>query len=83
MNKIPIPDYCNYFCDMQTFKIKGDHIQLNQLIKAMGWCENGGDANALIDAGLIRVNGQTELRRRNKLTSGSKIEFNDQSVTIE
>ena len=26
---------------METFKIKDEYIQLNQLIKAMGWVENG------------------------------------------
>lgn len=83
MNKMPIPDYCNYFCDMQTFKIKGDHIQLNQLIKAMGWCENGGDANALIEAGQVKVNGEVEFRKRNKLVPGTKIEFNGNKVVIE
>ncbi len=68
---------------METFKIKGDYIQLNQLIKAMAWCSNGSEANSLIDQGLVRVNGIVEHRKRNKLTAGSKIEFNGQVVVIE
>jgi ribosome-associated protein len=68
---------------METFKIKGAYIQLNQLIKAMGWCENGAEANALIDDGFVKVNGIVEYRKRNKLVIGSKIEFNNQSVTID
>ena len=68
---------------METFKIKEEYIQLNQLIKAMGWCENGAQANALIDKGLVKVNGVVEHRKRNKLISGSCIEFNKQQVTIE
>ncbi len=68
---------------METFKIKGEFIQLNQLIKAMGWCENGAEANSLIDEGMVKVNGVTEHRKRNKLIPGSKVEFNGQSVTIE
>jgi ribosome-associated protein len=68
---------------METFKIKGEYIQLNQLIKAMGWCENGAQANALIDEGLVKVNSVIENRKRNKLVIGSKIEFNNQSVIIE
>ena len=67
---------------MELFKIKGEYIQLNQLIKAMGWCENGAQANSLIDAGLVKVNGVVEHRKRNKLVIGNKIEFNKQSVTI-
>jgi ribosome-associated protein len=67
---------------MEIFKIKGEYIQLNQLIKAMGWCENGAEANTLIDEGLVKVNGITEHRKRNKLVPGNKIEFNNQTVTI-
>lgn len=68
---------------MEIFKIKDDHIQLNQLLKALGWVENGGDANNAIDSGLVKVNGETELRKRNKIRSGFKVEFNGNAVTIE
>jgi ribosome-associated protein len=68
---------------METFKIKGDHIQLNQLLKAMSWCSNGADANAAIDGRMVKVNGIVELRKRNKIMPGFKVEFNGQSVTIE
>jgi ribosome-associated protein len=68
---------------MQAFKIKGEYIQLNQLIKAMGWTDNGAAANNLIDEGQIIVNGETEYRKRNKLVVGSKVSFKDQSVIIE
>jgi ribosome-associated protein len=68
---------------METFKIKGEYIQLNQLIKAMAWCANGAEANNLIDQGLVKVNDVVEHRKRNKLVIGSKIEFNKQLVVIE
>lgn len=68
---------------METFKIKGDFIQLNQLIKAMAWCSNGSEANNLIDQGLVKVNGVVEYRKRNKLVVGSKVEFNGLIVIIE
>ena len=68
---------------METFKIKGEYIQLNQLIKAMAWVENGAQANACIDEGLVKVNGEVEHRKRNKLVPGSKVEFDGNSVMIE
>ena len=68
---------------METFTIKGDYIQLNQLLKIMGWCDSGGMANALIDEGQVRVNGAVELRRRNKIMKGFKVEFESKTVTIE
>ncbi|MCE3279535.1 MAG: RNA-binding protein [Bacteroidetes bacterium] len=68
---------------METFKIKDDHIQLNQLLKALGWVENGADANNVIDQGLVKVNDETELRKRNKIRIGFKVEFNGNAVSIE
>jgi len=68
---------------METFKIKGEYIQLNQLIKVMGWCDNGSEANDLINNGLVKVNGVVEHRKRNKLTVGSEVEFNNQLVLIK
>jgi len=68
---------------MKTFKIKGDFIQLNQLLKVIGWCDSGGNANILIDTGKVKVNGEVELRRRNKIFPGFKIEYNSKVLTVE
>jgi ribosome-associated protein len=68
---------------MERFKIKGEYIQLNQLIKIMGWCENGAEANSFIDEGLVKVDGNVEYRKRNKLVSGNIIQFNTQIVLVE
>lgn len=67
---------------MESFKIKGEYIQLNQLLKLMGWCNSGAEANALIEEGLVKVNGVQETRKRNKLLPGSKVEFDGQSVMV-
>jgi ribosome-associated protein len=68
---------------METFKIKGEFIQLNQLLKAVGWVDNGGDANSAIDNGNVKVNGEVEFRKRNKIMPGFKVEFNGQVVLME
>lgn len=68
---------------MEKFQLTEEYIQLNQLLKAMAWCSNGAEANALIDNGLVKVNGEIELRKRNKIRTGFVIEFNNQKVTIE
>lgn len=67
---------------MTTFKVKGEFIQLNQLIKAIGWTENGAEANNLIEQGQIKVNGVVEYRKRNKLVAGDKVDFKNQSVQL-
>lgn len=68
---------------METFKLSEEFIHLNQLLKAMAWCSNGAEANNIIDNGLVKVNGEVELRKRNKIRSGFVIEFNNQKVKIE
>ena len=68
---------------METFKIKGEYIHLNQLIKAIGWCANGGEANNAIETRHVKVNGEIEIRKRNKIRIGDKIEFHNQTVMIE
>lgn len=68
---------------METFKIKGEYIQLNQLLKVLGWCDSGGMANSLIDAGEVKVNGVVEQRKRNKIYPGFKIEFDGREATVE
>lgn len=67
---------------METFTIKGDMILLNQLLKALNWCESGAQANAAIDAGLVKVNGKKELRKRNKLAKETIVEFDGQKVKL-
>jgi ribosome-associated protein len=68
---------------MNSFKIKGEYIQLNQLLKVLGWVEDGAEANKVIDDGQVRVNEQTELRRRNKIYPGMVVSYNSKSVSVE
>ena len=68
---------------METFKIKEEYIHLNQLIKAMGWVANGAEANKAIEEMLVKVNGETETRKRNKIRKDDSVEFNKQKVVVE
>lgn len=64
-------------------KIKGEYIHLNQLLKVLGWVNDGAMANDVIDNELVKVNGVVETRRRNKIKPGMMIEYNDQKITVE
>ncbi len=68
---------------MQTFSLSTDYIHLNQLLKLLRWCNDGGHANLLIDEGQIKVNGITELRRRNKIVKGMTVEYEGNRVRVE
>lgn len=69
-----------YICGMLTYQIKGEYIQLIQLLKVMNWVENGGEAQAVVEAGLVKYNGRVDLRKRLKVRAGDIIEFDGQKV---
>lgn len=62
----------------------GDNfIPLISLLKAVGIAESGSMAQDVVTAGLIRRNGEIELRKRAKITSGDIIEFENYVIYIE
>lgn len=68
---------------VNTFKLTQEYIHLNQLMKVMGWAMTGGEANMIIDEGLVKVNDEVEQRRRNKLYKGFKVTYGNETVEIE
>lgn len=68
---------------MQVIHLKDDHIKLGQALKASGLAGSGVDAKAVIQDGLVRVNGEVDVRRGKKLVAGDVIEYNGNTVRIE
>lgn len=67
---------------MVTFKISGEYIQLIQLLKVLNWVEHGGEAQAVVAAGLVKYNGGVDYRKRLKVRPGDEVEFNGQQVKL-
>lgn len=65
-----------------TFAVRGDYIQLDQLLKATGLVESGGAAHAAIADGLVQVDGTYETRKRAKLRPGQTVVFYGQTVAL-
>ena len=59
-----------------------EFIELNKLLKLLGWVESGGQANMIITEGDVYVNNDQEFRKRRKLKKGDVVSFNGQNVTI-
>jgi ribosome-associated protein len=53
-------------------ELRGDHIALDALLKATGLAPSGGSARQMITEGLVRVDGQVELRKTAKLRGGPR-----------
>lgn len=63
--------------------IKDEFIKLGQAIKLAGLVENGAEAKEVIQAGAVKVNGETDLRRGRKLVSGDVIDYHGKQVTVQ
>ena len=68
---------------MNVLKLKDNYIKLGQALKASGLVSSGVDAKFIISEGLVKVDGETELRRGRKLYNGSMVEYDGQSIRIE
>ena len=64
------------------FAIRGEYIQLDQLLKATGLCDSGGSAHAAIAEGRVRVDGAVDTRKRAKLRPGQKVTFAGETVEL-
>jgi ribosome-associated protein len=68
---------------MQELSLNGkDHIKLCDLLAVTGLCESAGSAKHIIDTGVVKVDGNVELRKRCKITSGQIVEFQNQKVKV-
>ncbi|GAB4147267.1 MAG: RNA-binding S4 domain-containing protein [Bacteroidia bacterium] len=65
------------------FKIEGDYIELNALLKITGIAETGGQAGMMVEEGLVRLNGKTESRKRAKLRPGDVVQIMKQKIELE
>jgi ribosome-associated protein len=58
-------------------------INLTQVLKLAGLVLNGGEGKALIAEGLVRVNGEVELRKRRKMAVGDVVRIeNGPTLTL-
>ena len=63
-------------------EVRGDYIQLDQLLKTTGLCHSGGYAHSEIDAGKVRVDGLVETRKRAKLRPGQQVRYGEETIDL-
>ena len=66
----------------EPFELRGETIDLHQLLKAAGLCGTGGEAKQVIAAGLIKVDGRVETRKACKIRSGQTVSFNGNVIQV-
>lgn len=64
------------------FHLRGDHVELNQLLKLVGVCDSGGAGKALVAEGVVSVDGRLELRKTAKIRAGSVVTLGDVRICV-
>ena len=71
---------------MQTLDLQlrpnQEFIELHKLLKFLGVAESGAQAKILVAEGLVRVNGEVELRKACKIRAGQIVETGDVRITV-
>lgn len=67
---------------MEIIKLRDEYIKLGQALKAAGFAQSGVDAKFMIQDGLVKVNGETQLQRGKKLYDGDEVEFEGNIIKI-
>jgi ribosome-associated protein len=65
-----------------SFQLNSEYIELIKLLKATGICSMGSEAKQMVEEGLVKVNGETEFRKRAKLRAGDVISVNNDKISI-
>jgi len=62
--------------------ITSEPVELYKILKFEGLVSSGGEAKAVVEQGLVSVNGKVEVRKRKKIYSGDRIEFAEIKMQI-
>lgn len=67
---------------MRVVEINKEPVELYKILKFEGLSGSGGEAKSLIAAGLLRVNGEVETRKRRKIVDGDVIAVGGDTIQI-
>ena len=67
---------------MIEFKLEGEFIPMIQLLKATSLVQSGGEAQTVVEDGLVKYNGKVDYRKRLKVRAGDLVEFMSQKIKV-
>ena len=62
--------------------ITREPVELYKILKFEGLVANGGEAKAVVEQGLVSVNGEVETRKRRQIVSGDVLGFAGHTLRI-
>jgi len=67
---------------MKEVEITHQPTELYKILKFEGMVTSGAEAKAVIDEGLVLVNGVVETKKRKQIVSGDVLEFGQEKIRI-
>ncbi|MEI7841925.1 MAG: RNA-binding S4 domain-containing protein [Gallionellaceae bacterium] len=64
------------------FQLRGEFVELCNLLKLSGVCDSGGAGKALVAEGVVSVDGKVELRKTAKIRAGSMVTLGDVQIKV-
>lgn len=64
------------------FQLRGEFVELNQLLKLSGVCDSGGAGKMLVAEGVVSVDDKVELRKTAKIRAGQVVTLGDVRITV-
>jgi ribosome-associated protein len=64
------------------FQLKGEFVELNQLLKLAGVCDSGGAGKHLVASGAVSVDGALELRKTAKIRAAQVVTLGDMEIRV-
>lgn len=65
-----------------TFELKGEYIELIQLLKVTRMAQSGAEAKIFVEEGLVKLNAKVESRKRAKVRTGDKVQVENTTITV-
>ena len=64
------------------FHLRGEFIELHNLLKLSGACDSGGAGKALVAEGRVLVDGAVESRKTAKIRVGQVVSIGDMQISV-
>lgn len=66
----------------EQFTLRGDYVEVNQLLKLVGLCDSGGIGKQMVAEGIVRLNGKVERRKTAKVRAGDVVICGDVRIVV-
>ncbi len=64
------------------FELRGEFVELCNLLKLTGIADSGGAGKALVAAGEVQLDGQPEQRKTAKIRAGQQVECRGMRIIV-